>query len=309
MRHTHIRFASLTILVLSTACALSCLGCSPLQGEAREPQNQSAAPSSQATSDNPARDANSPQGDPADNALTPEQQTDMEKKVVQERDKLADYETQLAPYKQVVPLGETFSLANLEDAPITITTPTGENVRINVPKFVPWVGTLDATVLDATPYGSLEEAQAAAELGAVLQPTPPEGIADPKLLVMRLEVTNVDATPGYTAETPGEYFALDAFKPYYPCIGEAAGSFMDYVGGTLATFDGAPEGLDPQSPYVNDFALPVGETRTLTAGWWVDGTVDPSLIIMRPSLSGSNPGPVTFDLGLGRGDEPDEPAA
>lgn len=225
------------------------------------------------------------------------------------RTKLADYETQLAPYKQVVPLGETFSLANLEDAPITITTPTGENVRINVPKFVPWVGTLDATVLDATPYGSLEEAQAAAELGAVLQPTPPEGIADPKLLVMRLEVTNVDATPGYTAEAPGEYFALDAFKPYYPCIGEAAGSFMDYAGGTLATFDGAPEGIGPQSPYVNDFALPAGETRTLTAGWWVDGAVDPSLIIVRPSLSGSNPGPVTFDLGLGGGDEPDEPAA
>ena len=265
--------------------------------------------SPQATSDNPTRDANSPQGDPADNALTPEQQADMEKKVGQERDKLADYETQLAPYKQVVPLGEAFSLANLEDAPITITTPTGENVRTNVTKFVSWVGTLDVIMLDVALYDSLEEAQAAAELGTVLQPAPPKGIADPKLLVMRLEVTNVDATPGYTVEEPEEYFPINTFKPYQPYADEAAGSFMDYTGGTLATFDGTPEGIEPQSPYVNDFALPVGETRVLTASWWIDGAVDPSLIVVRPSLSASNPGPVTFNLGLGGGDEPNEPAA
>ncbi len=309
MRHPHVRSTSLTILALSTACALSCLGCSPLQGEARESQNQSAIPTSQAPSNNPTRDANSPQGDPIGNALTPEQQADMEKEVNQERDELADYETQLTPYKQVVPLGKTFSLDNLDDAPITIATPMGENVRINVPKFVSWVGTLDVTVLNVMLYDSLEDAQAAIELGAVLQPIPPEGIADPKLLVMRLEVTNVGATPGYTTETPEDYFALDAFKPYYPCVDEAANSFMDYVGGALATFDSAPEGIGPQSPYVNDFALEQGETRTLTAGWWVDGAVDPSFIVVRPSLSASNPGPVTFDLGLGGGDEPDEPAA
>ena len=182
-------------------------------------------------------------------------------------------------------------------------------MRTNVTKFVSWVGTLDVTVLDVTLYDSLEEAQAAAELGAVLQPAPPKGIADPKLLVMRLEVTNVDATPGYTVEEPEEYFPIGTFKPYQPYADEAAGSFMDYTGGTLAAFDGAPEGIEPQSPYANDFALPVGETRTLTASWWVDGAVDPSLIVVRPSLSGSNPGPVTFDLGLGGGDEPDEPAA
>ena len=117
---------------------------------------------------------------------------------------------------------------------------------------------------------------------------------------MHLEVTNVDATPGYTAGAPEEYFALGAFKPYHPYADEAAGSFMDYTGGTLATFDGAPEGIEPQSPYVNDFALPVGETRVLTASWWIDGAVDPSLIVVRPSLSASNPGPVTFESGTRR---------
>ena len=214
------------------------------------------------------------------------------------RTELAEYEEQLVPYKQTVPLGKTFSLANLDDAPIVITTPAGKPIETSVSRFVSWVGTLNATVLDTTLCDSLEEAQKTSDLGTVINPTPPKHIADPRLLVMHVKVTNVDAIPGYTAEEPEEYFPIGTFKPYQPHADEAAGSFMDYTGGTLATFDGAPEGIEPQSPYVNDFALPVGETRVLTASWWVDGAVDPSLIVVRPSLSASEPGPITFELEL-----------
>ncbi len=214
------------------------------------------------------------------------------------RTKLAEYEEQLTPYKRVAPLGKAFSLANLDDAPIIITTPAGTPIETSVSIFVSWVGTLNVTVLDATLYSSLEEAQRTNDLGTIIDPTPPRHIADPRLLVMHVKVTNVDAIPGHTAEEPEEYFPINTFKPYQPYADEAAGSFMDYTGGTLAAFDGAPEGIGPQSPYINDFALPVGETRTLTAGWWVDGAVDPSLIIVRPSLSSSEPGPITFELEL-----------
>ena len=214
------------------------------------------------------------------------------------RAELAEYEEQLVPYKQTVPLGKTSSLANLDDAPIVITTPAGKPIETSVSRFVSWVGTLNATVLDTTLCDSLEEAQKTSDLGTVINPTPPKHIADPRLLVMHVKVTNVDAIPGYTAEEPEEYFPIGTFKPYQPHADGAAGSFMDYTGGTLATFDGAPEGIEPQSPYANDFALPIGETRTLTASWWVDGAVDPSLIVVRPSLSASEPGPITFELEL-----------
>lgn len=295
------RYAITAALAFSAIGLLGCLGCSPAQ-EAAGTQSAEAGARTSAAPDTASiiRDANSPDANPADTQVTPEAQAEAEAAASRERAKLAEYEDQLAPYKQTVPLGETFSLANLENAPITITTPSGEQLQINVPKYVPWVGTLDVTVLDATLYDSLEDARATNNLGVVLSPIPPEGLSNPKIFVMHIEVTNVDATPGYTVETPEEYFALDAFRPYFPDTNEAIETRSGLsLAADLATFDGAPEGLYPQSPYTNDFELAIGETRVLTASWWVEGAVDPALIVVRPSLSATNPGPITFDLGFG----------
>lgn len=308
------RYTITAALAFSAIGLLGCLGCSPAQ-EAAGTQSAEAGARASAAPDTASiiRDANSPDAEPADTPVTPEAQAEAEAAASRERAKLAEYEEQLAPYKQTVPLGTTFSLANLENAPITITTPSGEQVQAKVPTYVPWVGTLNVTVLDATLYDSLEDAQATNDLGVVLNPTPPESPSDPKLLVMRIEVTNVDATPGYTVKTPWEYFALDAFRPYSPDADEAVETRSGLgFAADLATFDGAPEGLDPQSPYGNDFALAIGETRVLTVSWWVEGAVDPALIVVRPSLSATSPGPITFDLGFGKNSsqngDPHEPA-
>ena len=227
----------------------------------------------------------------ADDASMPSKE-EMEAYMSKEERALAEYEGQLAPYKKTVSIGETCSLANLDDAKITITNSyTGDKIETNVPKFVSWTGTLEASVDDATLYGTLAEAQAACDLGVVFYENPPEAIESPLLLVMHVTVTNVDATPGVDVATVWDYFSIDAFRPVYR--GDIA-----MMGGNLATFDGAPEGLDPQSPYSNDYSLAQGETRTLTIGWWVDGSRDLSDIILRPSLSASMPGPVIFELGL-----------
>lgn len=130
-------------------------------------------------------------------------------------------------------------------------------------------------------------------------PTPPESLVEPKLLVVRIEVTNVDAVPDDSAEGyGGSLFPLSSLGPSYPYSNDAVDLWMSYVSATLAAFDGAPEGLSPQSPYRNDYVLACGESRVLTVAWWVEGSIDPSHIVVRPLLSASNPGPIVFELGL-----------
>lgn len=301
----------LPALLVSALCLTPLAGCTATEDAAATTQSTPIGLPASAADGGVAMDANSPDGAPAEAVLTPEQLAEMGALQSQEKAALAAYEQELAPYKQTVPLGQTISLRNLSDATLTVTTLAGEQVQANVAKYVPWVGTLDVTLLDATLYDSLENAQETAELGTVLREAPGY-LEEPRLLVMHIKVTNVDATPGFTSETPGEYFALDAFQPLYPYSDAAANSFLNYELATLATFDGAPEGLDPQSPYTNDFALVIGETRVLTIGWWVNGAIDPRNIIVRPSLSANNPGPITFDLGLGAtngGESYDTPTA
>lgn len=214
-----------------------------------------------------------------------------------ERASLAEYEEQLTPYKQTVPLGQTFSLANIDDGTLTITNPyTGEKIQTGVNKFVMWTGTLDVTFLDATLYDSLEAAQAEVELGTVLDADASEGMDDPRLLVVHVKVSNVDATPGLEGVWY-ELFSISEFQPVYPSDPSDSSGWFSIA--SLATFDGAPEGAGEHDFDNNDFALAQGETRVLTMGCWVDGSVDPEKIVVRPSLSGSNPGPITFDLGLG----------
>ena len=213
-----------------------------------------------------------------------------------ERTQLAEYEEQLAPYKKTVPLGETFSLANIDDGTVAITNPyTGERVETGVSRFVMWTGTLDVTVLDATVYDALPAAQAELELGEVLSAEPPANLNDPRLLVMHVQVTNVDATPGLDGIWY-DAFPAEAFAPNYVADGSST-----VLAPSLATFDGAQKGLDAHDMERNDFVLAQGETRTLTLGFWVEGSSLDELVV-RPSLSASNPGPIAFDLGLGAED-------
>lgn len=122
----------------------------------------------------------------------------------------------------------------------------------------------------------------------------------PQILVEHIRVTNIDAAMRDPEEANLGYFSLDAFQPSYPRTADGSVenlTWRNYFPGELAAFDGVPEGLSEGSRFANDYALAVGETRVLTIAWWVDGA-HPSLIVLRPSLSASNPGPITFNLGL-----------
>ena len=263
----------------------------PSSSQSAAPADSSAAGEAAEAQPSSAGGMYQPEGSADDVSMPSEEE--MEANMSKEEKALAEYEEQLAPYRKTVSIGETCSLANLADAKIAITNSyTGDKIETYVPKFVAWTGTLEVTVDDAALYATLAEAQAACDLGAVLNENPPESVgSSPLLLVMHVTVTNADATPGFDAATVWDYFTLDALRPVWGDVG--------ITGGSIATFDGAPEGLDPQSPDVNDFSLAQGETRTLTIGWWVDGSRDLSDIILRPSLSATMPGPVTFELGLG----------
>ena len=264
----------------------------PSSSQSAAPADSSAAGEAAEAQPSSAGGMYQPEGSADDVSMPSEEE--MEANMSKEEKALAEYEEQLAPYRKTVSIGETCSLANLADAKIAITNSyTGEKIEMNVPRSVAWTGTLEVTVDDAALYATLAEAQAACDLGAVLNENPPESVgSSPLLLVMHVTVTNADATPGFDAATVWDYFSIDAFRPIYR--GDIA-----MASGTLATFDGAPEGLDPQSPNSNNYSLAQGETRTLTIGWWVDGSRDLSDIILRPSLSATMPGPVTFELGLG----------
>lgn len=206
--------------------------------------------------------------------------TEVERRIAEGK---AAYEQTVAPYRKTVALGQTFPLTNYEEA--------------GVKKFVAWSGTLEVTVNDAALYGSVDEARAATSLGAVYDDVPSKGLQNPRLLIMHVTVKNENAIPGFSSDAPDEYFDLTAFEPRFYSSAQAkeAGSI---TAGDLATYDGSPEGVDISSRDWNNFALAVGETKTLTIGWWVDATLGASDIVVNPSLS-SEPGPITFDLGLG----------
>lgn len=226
-------------------------------------------------------------------SVTPEEQAGIDREAAEVLGRLSEYEHIAAyveatdEFRRMAPFGEPCALANVEGGPVA--------------RFVSWSGTLNVEVLDAKIYGSLEEAQENCTLGMVLQGDD-AGLYDQlyerkALLVMRVSVENVDAV----SDAPSGLFAVDAFSPTWPLVdeqGNQLSSWLFFRRGELATFDGAPDGFDPTSYDRNDFALAPGETRVLTLGWWIDGAADPASIVLRPSLSASEPGPFTLNLGL-----------
>jgi hypothetical protein len=193
----------------------------------------------------------------------------------------------------LIGLGETVALAN-----------TGDDT------YVPWEGTMEVTIDDATLYDSLSDAQAATELGDIVMSELKARDAfgtDVKLLVMHITVANVDASIS-NSDQPYLFAASPVFDPYYPeasAEGELGSvawtSYWDCF--AMGTFDGAKD--DATDREAGSFELEPGATRTLTLGYWVPGSscaimpgcTDYSKLIVRPSVSG-DPGTVVFELGL-----------
>lgn len=204
---------------------------------------------------------------------------------------LEAHEREIASLLTRVPVGETVALKNID-------MPDGT--------YVGWTGTLEACIDEATLYDSIDAALASHDLGTVLYYNSPESYgSDALFLVIRLTVHNVDAVPGFSSGMPQETFESGDFYPSYRASRALDDSWMYYMGASLASFDGASEGVSVHSFDSNNFALEPGETRTLTMGFWLPGPssengsdLDLSSIVIRPSLSADNPGPVIFELGL-----------
>ena len=112
-----------------------------------------------------------------------------------------------------------------------------------------------------------------------------------------MTLTNVDAV----SRRDDGLFNTDAFNPTYTLTDAVyPASFRS----AIASFDGAVEEAKTNEKLSDCFSLNVGETKSLTAGWWVDGGCDMSTLQIRPSLSATDQGPIIFDLGLSDSDAP-----
>jgi len=239
--------------------------------------------------------------------LTPEEFTELQK---QDRIRQYNYYIEnLAPYVRTVPFGETYPLANVPEA---------------FQPCVYWNGTMEVTVLAASLHASIEDALTVYDLGeADVSPQPssqPNSFGRStnwELLVTQIQVTNIDAQNFEGAY----YFTIETFAPKSIELNIEGTGFRE-ITPRLASFDGATQDMIPGHSNENRFELLPGETKTITASYWIsysyndaDGTVvqthSPANTILRPELA-TNPtayGLIHFELGLSdpqKGDEDSE---
>lgn len=213
------------------------------------------------------------------------------------REKAAEYEEQIQPYRRDVELGETASLANI-DADIMITNPnTGEQVQSKMHDFVSWDGTLDVTVDAVALYGSLGEAIRAQRLSGIVG-VRSDGDDDGQVVVVQTTVTNVDATPG----NEDGYFNVGFLAPMYMAMGATA---SDVISAALVAFDGAPTEALVNEKLKSKFILEQGQTKVFTTAWHLVVEAEPSTLCIRPSMNLNELGPIKFLLGLEDGVEGD----
>ena len=207
-----------------------------------------------------------------------------------------EHEEEISSYMQTVNIGETFALANM-DVEITVTNYiTGEEIKTKMSDFVAWDGTLDVSIDGASTYESIQDAASAESLGTIIKSAPASG-QSAFILVVHMTLTNVDAV----SRRDDGLFNTDAFNPTYTLTDAVyPASFRS----AIASFDGAVEEAKTNEKLSDCFSLNVGETKSLTAGWWVDGDCDMSTLQIRPSLSATDQGPIIFDLGLSDSDAP-----
>ena len=226
-----------------------------------------------------------------------QQPTEEDQQINETLEQLRDeHEEEISSYMQTVNVGETFALANM-DAEITVTNYiTGEEIKTKMPDFVAWDGTLEASIDGASTYESIQDAASAESLGTIIKSAPASG-QSAFILVVHMTLTNVDAV----SRRDDGLFNTDAFNPTYTLTDAVyPASFRS----AIASFDGAVEEAKTNEKLSDCFSLNVGETKSLTAGWWVDGGCDMSTLQIRPSLSATDQGPIIFDLGLSDSDAP-----
>lgn len=197
-----------------------------------------------------------------------------------------EYDRSIQSSMQHIAIGETATLSN--DAAIS----------------VPWDGSMEVTLENATLYTTTLEAAETFDIGNVFidDVTAREWYGDDcQLLVLQVKVTNIDAI-----STTGDYFAVDPFTPYYPFWNGDTEEipWTSYAPCELATFNGTPQGVSASSRDVNNFDLAAGETKEMVLGYWVPGSSyvmgcsDISTLVLRPSLNANEPGIFIFELGL-----------
>ena len=226
-----------------------------------------------------------------------QQPTEEDRQINETLEQLHDeHEEEISSYMQTVSIGETVTLANM-DVEITVTSYiTGEEIKTKMSDFVAWDGTLDVSIDGASAYESIQDAASAESLGSIIKSAPASG-QSAFILVVHMTLTNVDAV----SRRDDGLFNTDAFNPTYT-LADAAypASFRS----AIASFDGAVEEAKTNEKLSDCFSLNVGEKKSLTAGWWVDGDCDMSTLQIRPSLSATDQGPIIFDLGLSDSDAP-----
>ena len=226
-----------------------------------------------------------------------QQPTEEDRQINETLEQLHDeHEEEISSYMQTVNIGETFALANM-DVEITVTSYiTGEKIKAKMPDFVAWDGTLEVSIDGASAYESIQDAASAESLGSIIKSAPASG-QSAFILVVHMTLTNVDAV----SRRDDGLFNTDAFNPTYTLTDAVyPASFRS----AIASFDGAVEEAKTNEKLSDCFSLNVGEAKSLTAGWWVDGGCDMSTLQIRPSLSATDQGPIIFDLGLSDSDAP-----
>ena len=226
-----------------------------------------------------------------------QQPTEEDRRINEALEQLHDgHEEEISSYMQTASIGETFALANM-DVEITVTNYiTGEEIKTKMPDFVPWDGTLEVLIDGVRTYESIQDAALAEPLGTIIKSAPASG-QRAFALVVHMTLTNVDAV----SRRDDGLFNTDAFNPTYTLTDAAyPASFRS----AIASFDGAVEEAKTNEKLSDCFSLNPGETKFLTAGWWVDGDCDMSTLQIRPSLSATDQGPIIFDLGLSDSDAP-----
>ncbi len=226
-----------------------------------------------------------------------QQPTEEDRRINETLEQLHDgHEEEISSYMQTASIGETFALANM-DVEITVTNYiTGEEIKTKMPDFVPWDGTLEVSIDGVRTYESIQDAALAEPLGTIIKSAPASG-QRAFALVVHMTLTNVDAV----SRRDDGLFNTDAFNPTYTLTDAAyPASFRS----AIASFDGAVEEAKTNEKLSDCFNLNPGETKFLTAGWWVDGGCDMSTLQIRPSLSATDQGPIIFDLGLSDSDAP-----
>ena len=226
-----------------------------------------------------------------------QQPTEEDRQINETLEQLHDeHEEEISSYMQTASIGETFALANMDVDITVINQITGEEIQTKMPDFVAWDGTLEVSIDGVRAYESIQDAALAEPLGTIIKSAPASG-QRAFALVVHMTLTNVDAV----SRRDDGLFNTDAFNPTYTLTDAA---YPAPFRSAIASFDGAVEEAKTNEKLSDCFSLNVGETRSLTAGWWVDGDCDMSTLQIRPSLSATDQGPIIFDLGLSDSDAP-----